>query len=66
MLWPMLLYDKSTLKLHFSVLLCSLLQTVPSDILETAKAIADAYRTPESNEAPQELDQDLKELQSIL
>ncbi|XP_057524469.1 uncharacterized protein LOC130804149 [Amaranthus tricolor] len=44
----------------------SLLQTVPSDILETAKAIADAYRTPESNEAPQELDQDLKELQSIL
>ncbi|KMT17854.1 hypothetical protein BVRB_2g033870 [Beta vulgaris subsp. vulgaris] len=44
----------------------SLLQTVPSDVLDKAKAIAEAYRTPESNGGPQELDQELKELQSIL
>ncbi|GAB4854540.1 hypothetical protein Ancab_023121 [Ancistrocladus abbreviatus] len=43
----------------------SLLQTVPSDVLEKGKAIADAYRTPEDAE-PEELDQELKQLESIL
>lgn len=44
----------------------SLLQTVPSDMLDKAKAIADAYRTPDSEVAPGELDQEFKELESIL
>ncbi|XP_021744324.1 uncharacterized protein LOC110710346 [Chenopodium quinoa] len=44
----------------------SLLQTVPTDVLDKSKAIADSYRNPDSNEVPEELDQDLKELQSIL
>lgn len=44
----------------------SLLQTVPSDVLDKAKAIANSYLTPESNEVPQELDQELKDLQSVL
>ncbi|KNA12797.1 hypothetical protein SOVF_122680 [Spinacia oleracea] len=44
----------------------SLLKTVPTDVLDKANAIADSYRNPESNDVPQELDQDLKELQSIL
>ncbi|KAL9230482.1 hypothetical protein vseg_005825 [Gypsophila vaccaria] len=44
----------------------SLLQTVPSDVLDRGKAIADAYRTPEIDAAPEELDPDLKKLQSIL
>lgn len=56
------------LRLHifFNNLLCSLLKTVPTDVLDKANAIADSYRNPESNDVPQELDQDLKELQSIL
>ncbi|KAK9741588.1 hypothetical protein RND81_03G115500 [Saponaria officinalis] len=44
----------------------SLLQTVPSDVLDKGKAIADAHRTPEIDVVPQELDPDLKKLQSIL
>ncbi|XP_021738916.1 uncharacterized protein LOC110705375 isoform X2 [Chenopodium quinoa] len=44
----------------------SLLQTVPTDVLDKSKAIADSYRNPDNNEVPEELDQDLKELQSIL
>ncbi|KAL2896861.1 Phosphoribosylformylglycinamidine synthase subunit PurQ [Bienertia sinuspersici] len=44
----------------------SLLETVPTDVLDKAKAIAEAYRSPESSEVPEELDQELKELQSIL
>lgn len=47
---------------------CSLLKTVPSDILEKGKAIADAYLTPEEedNVSPEKLDPQLKQLESIL
>nr|XP_043624703.1 uncharacterized protein LOC122596226 [Erigeron canadensis] len=44
----------------------SLLQTVPTDVLEKGKAIADAYNTPEEDYAPQNLDPNLKQLESIL
>ncbi|KAI5669613.1 hypothetical protein M9H77_19466 [Catharanthus roseus] len=46
----------------------SLLKTVPSDILEKGKAIADAYLTPEEedNVSPEKLDPQLKQLESIL
>jgi hypothetical protein len=49
--------------------LSSLLQTVPSAVLDKGKAIADAYRTPadeyvEENAA--ELDPKLKQLEDIL
>ncbi|KAK2989442.1 hypothetical protein RJ640_018760 [Escallonia rubra] len=43
----------------------SLLQTVPSEILDKGKAIADAYLTPEDVE-PGNLDPELKQLESIL
>ncbi|GMH17814.1 hypothetical protein Nepgr_019655 [Nepenthes gracilis] len=44
----------------------SLLQTVPSDILDRGKAIADAYRSPEEDVQLEDLDQQLKQLDSIL
>ncbi|KAL2517966.1 hypothetical protein Adt_14213 [Abeliophyllum distichum] len=44
----------------------SLLKTVPSDVLEKGKAMADAYRTSEEETAPENLDPELKELESIL
>lgn len=44
----------------------SLLQTVPTDILEKGKAIADAYNTPDEDFAPQNVDPNLKQLESIL
>ncbi|WCJ29332.1 hypothetical protein M5689_010973 [Euphorbia peplus] len=46
----------------------SLLQTVPSDVLDQAKAIADAYRKSDEEEAavPQVIDPELKQLESIL
>ncbi|CAK7352788.1 unnamed protein product [Dovyalis caffra] len=44
----------------------SLLQTVPSDVLDKGKAVADAYRTPEENSEAEILDPELKQLESIL
>ncbi|KAI3715348.1 hypothetical protein L6452_22327 [Arctium lappa] len=44
----------------------SLLQTVPTDVLEKGKAIADAYNAPEEDYAAENLDQNLKQLESIL
>ncbi|KAL8189458.1 hypothetical protein R6Q57_029024 [Mikania cordata] len=44
----------------------SLLQTVPTDVLEKGKAIADAYNTPEEDYPPENLDPNLKQLESIL
>lgn len=45
----------------------SLLQTVPSDVLDKGKAVADAYRTPEEESSGAEiLDPELKQLESIL
>lgn len=44
----------------------SLLQTIPSDVLDKGKAIADAYRIPEEEVEPQDLDPELKQLESIL
>ncbi|XAR63662.1 hypothetical protein NMG60_11023685 [Bertholletia excelsa] len=44
----------------------SLLRTVPSDVLEKGKAVADAYRVPEDDVAPENLDPELKQLESIL
>ncbi|XP_059644397.1 uncharacterized protein LOC132286148 isoform X2 [Cornus florida] len=43
----------------------SLLQTVPSDVLEQGKSIADAYRIPE-DVAPEVSDPEIKQLESIL
>lgn len=45
---------------------CSLLKTVPYDVLEKGRAIADAYREPEDAAAPEILDPELKQLESIL
>ncbi|KAJ6330376.1 hypothetical protein OIU76_009063 [Salix suchowensis] len=44
----------------------SLLQTVPSDVLDKGKAVADAYRTPEEGSGAEILDPELKQLESIL
>ncbi|KAJ4833612.1 hypothetical protein Tsubulata_022460 [Turnera subulata] len=44
----------------------SLLQTVPSDVFEKGKAIADAYLTPEEDAQPEMSDPELKQLESIL
>ncbi|XP_077230643.1 uncharacterized protein LOC143863771 [Tasmannia lanceolata] len=45
----------------------SLLQTVPSAVLDKGKAIADAYTTPSSEEdTPENLDTDLKQLEAFL
>lgn len=46
----------------------SLLKTVPTEVLDKGKAIADAYLTPEEDidVAPQNLDPQLKQLESIL
>ncbi|GMP67049.1 hypothetical protein CsSME_00027170 [Camellia sinensis var. sinensis] len=43
-----------------------LLETVPSDVLAKGKAIADAYRVPEEDIAPENLDPEMKQLESIL
>lgn len=43
----------------------SLLQTVPSPILDKGKAIADAYRVTEDDE-PQKLDPEMKQLEALL
>lgn len=43
-----------------------LLETVPSDVLDKGKAIADAYRVPEEDIAPGNLDPEMKQLESIL
>ncbi|KAL4561729.1 hypothetical protein LXL04_033903 [Taraxacum kok-saghyz] len=42
-----------------------LLQTVPTDILKKRKAIADAYNSPDEDFALQNLDPNLKQLESI-
>ena len=55
--------------LTFSFRLFSLLQTVPSAVLDKGKAIVDAYRTPADDyveENAAELDPKLKELEDIL
>ncbi|XP_022756379.1 uncharacterized protein LOC111304130 [Durio zibethinus] len=44
----------------------SLLQTVPSDVLNQGKEIADAYRAPEEDIKPLELDPEMKQLESLL
>lgn len=44
----------------------SLLQTVPYDVLEKGKAMADAYRAPVDDYEPMEVDPELKQLESIL
>ncbi|KAI8534957.1 hypothetical protein RHMOL_Rhmol10G0137400 [Rhododendron molle] len=44
----------------------SLLKTVPSDVLDKGKAIADAYRVPEEDTTPGNLDPELKQLESVL
>ncbi|KAH8504627.1 hypothetical protein H0E87_012024, partial [Populus deltoides] len=44
----------------------SLLQTVPSDVLDKGKAVADAYRTPDEDSEAEILDPELKRLESIL
>ncbi|KAK9273694.1 hypothetical protein L1049_018504 [Liquidambar formosana] len=44
----------------------SLLQTVPSDVLDKGKAIADAYRAPEEDAEPERLDPEIRQLESIL
>ncbi|KAK9078492.1 hypothetical protein SSX86_002549 [Deinandra increscens subsp. villosa] len=44
----------------------SLLQTVPTEILQKGKAIADAYNTPEEDYPQGNLDPNLKQLESIL
>ncbi|CAI9293064.1 unnamed protein product [Lactuca saligna] len=44
----------------------SLLETVPTDILKKGKAIADAYNTPEEDFTPENLNPNLKQLESIL
>ncbi|XVE70841.1 hypothetical protein DITRI_Ditri10aG0102700 [Diplodiscus trichospermus] len=44
----------------------SLLQTVPSAVLNQGKEIADAYRAPEEDVKPDELDPELKQLESLL
>ncbi|OAY26926.1 uncharacterized protein LOC110603085 [Manihot esculenta] len=43
----------------------SLLQTVPPDVLDKGKLIADAYRSPEEPE-PESFDPELKKLESVL
>lgn len=54
-------------KLTFlSCSLHSLLQTVPSDVLDKGKAVADAYRTPDEDSEAEILDPELKRLESIL
>lgn len=52
--------------MQIALLPCSLLQTVPTDVLEKGKAIADAYNAPEEDFATENLDPNLKQLQSIL
>lgn len=44
----------------------SLLQTVPSDVLDKGKAVADAYRTTDEDSEAEILDPELKQLESIL
>ncbi|KAK3213250.1 hypothetical protein Dsin_017956 [Dipteronia sinensis] len=44
----------------------SLLHTVPSEVLDKGKAIADAYRTPDEGADPEILDPEIKQLESIL
>ncbi|KAL5786443.1 hypothetical protein ACOSQ2_008835 [Xanthoceras sorbifolium] len=44
----------------------SLLHTVPSEVLDKGKAIADAYRTPDEGAEPEILDPEIKQLESIL
>ncbi|XP_021277645.1 uncharacterized protein LOC110411700 isoform X2 [Herrania umbratica] len=44
----------------------SLLQTVPSDVLNQGREVADAYRAPEDDVKPDELDPDIKQLESLL
>lgn len=44
----------------------SLLETVPTEILKKGQAIADAYNTPEEDFVPENLDTNLKQLESIL
>uniref|UniRef100_A0A2P2KAT7 DUF7880 domain-containing protein n=1 Tax=Rhizophora mucronata TaxID=61149 RepID=A0A2P2KAT7_RHIMU len=43
----------------------SLLKTIPSDVLDKGKAVADAYRTP-TEEEPEIADPKLRQLESIL
>lgn len=52
--------------MQIALLPCSLLKTVPTDVLEKGKAIADAYNAPEEDFAAENLDPNLKQLQSIL
>lgn len=45
---------------------CSLLKTVPSDVLDKGKVAADSYRSSLENADVDISDPELKELQSIL
>lgn len=49
-----------------SFLLDSLLKTVPAEVLDKGKAMADAYINPGEDLAPENLDPLLKQLESIL
>ncbi|KAK6119595.1 hypothetical protein DH2020_046658 [Rehmannia glutinosa] len=44
----------------------SLLRTVPAEVLDKGKAMADAYMTPGEDLAPENIDPQLKQLESIL
>ncbi|KAK6119637.1 hypothetical protein DH2020_046623 [Rehmannia glutinosa] len=44
----------------------SLLKTVPAEVLDKGKAMADAYMTPGEDLAPENIDPQLKQLESIL
>lgn len=46
--------------------LYSLLQTVPSEVLNKGKAMADAYRRADGEEEGEMLDPEIKKLESIL
>lgn len=44
----------------------SLLKTVPAEVLDKGKAMADAYLAPEQDSEPENLDPRIKQLESIL
>uniref|UniRef100_A0A7N0VE18 DUF7880 domain-containing protein n=1 Tax=Kalanchoe fedtschenkoi TaxID=63787 RepID=A0A7N0VE18_KALFE len=48
------------------IALDSLLKTVPMDVLDKGKAIADAYRTSDENTEKEMSDKELKQLESVL
>lgn len=69
-------HAKCALKFHISFVIdsgymiflshYSLLKTVPADVLEKGRAMADAYRTSEEDTELENLDPESKKLESIL